>query len=95
MSVEPAIVLQESVDFIIGHVLLECWRPLTVKIGYSSNLISSALHLQMPNAGASFVTGYVEIMTRIMVRMFLIYGIETRSMRREFMCGYLLLSFCV
>ena len=91
----PAIVLQEPVDFIIGHVFLECCWSLTVKIGYSSNLISSALHLQMPNAGASCVTEYVEIMTRIMVRVFLIYRIETRSMRRGNLCGYLLLSFCV
>ncbi len=66
----PAIVLQEPVNFIIGHVFLECWRSLTLKIGYSSNLISSASYLQMPNPSASCVTGYVEIMTRIMVRMF-------------------------
>ena len=91
----PAIVLQEPVDFIIGDAFLECWWSLTVKIEYSSNLISSASYLQMPNAGASCVTGYVEIMTRIMVRVFLIYRIETRSMRRGNLCGYLLLSFCV
>ena len=86
----PATVLQEQVDLIIGHVFLECWRSLTVKIGYGSNLISSALHVQMPNAGASCVTGYVEIMTRIMVRVFLIYGLVTRSMRRKFL--WLLIS---
>ena len=77
--------LEEPVDFIIGHVFLDCWRSLTVKVGYGSNLISSALHLQMPNAGASCVTGYVEIMSRRMVKMLLIYGIVTRSMRRKFM----------
>ena len=32
----PAIVLQEPVDFIIGDAFLECWWSLTVKIGDGS-----------------------------------------------------------
>ena len=53
----PAIVLQEPVDFIIGHVFLECWRSLTVKIGYSSIFCFGEFCFQTPNA--SYVSGYL------------------------------------